>query len=192
MKVKFNISQIHVALKQEKGPAKYDIPFEVPGAVAMTLDPKGDKLVFYADGVEYYTENTNMGYDGSLEAALFNDEFREKVLKEVLDSKKVMLEMKNAETVDAAVGVQVDGDGGKSVRLWFYNCNFSRPKFTAKTNTEKKEVETEEINMTVKGEKIIEGKEDIIIRSKTTDATDSKEYESWFTKVYIPTMSLPA
>ena len=126
-KVKFNISNAHIALKTiTDGVLTYGTPFAMPGSVSIALEAQGDITKFYADGVAYYTAPANNGYEGDWELALITDEFREKVLKEVMDKNKVMLEQQNVEAAEFAFGFQIDGDV-KNTRFWFYNCTATRP-----------------------------------------------------------------
>lgn len=81
-KVKFNICNVHYALINvaENGEITYEKPKAIPGAVSISLDLNGEPESFYADGVEYYVINNNMGYDGDLEIALIPEHFLTDVL----------------------------------------------------------------------------------------------------------------
>lgn len=188
-KVKFNISNAHVALKKTdvQGKVTYETPIAVPGSVSVALEAKGDTTKFYADGIVYYKAAANSGYEGDWELAIVPDEIREKILKEVIDQKKVMLEKMDVELEEFAFGFQIDGDT-KNTRFWFYNCSASRTKTEAKTNENKKDPQTEVLSISATSEKVIEGSEERIVRAKTTDETDSVTYNGWFENVYIPVL----
>lgn len=192
-KVKFNICNGHVAVKKTDATGKvtYDAPIPVPGSVSVALEAKGEITQFYADGVVYYKASANSGYEGDWEVAIVPDEIREKILKEVIDKNKVMLEKMNVELAEFAFGFQIDGDT-KNTRFWFYNCSASRPKTESKTNEDKKEPQTEVIPITASSEKVIEGSDDQIVRAKTTDEVDSTVYANWFKSVYIPELEAAA
>ena len=73
-KVYFGISNVHYAvLDEEEG--TYGTPVPIYGAVKLSLEKEGEESKFYADNTVYYTSDTNAGYTGSLEMALFPDQF---------------------------------------------------------------------------------------------------------------------
>ena len=180
-KVKFNICNCHYALQRaaEDGEMTFDTPVAMPGAVSLALDPNGEPESFYADGVEYYVINNNMGYDGDLELAMIPETFRTDILKEEADTNKVLVENCNAETGSFALLFEFDGDV-KKIRHVLYNCSASRPKIESKTNEESREVQTE--TLTVKARPLASG----YVKAKTGDATTSKVYDDWYKAVYLP------
>lgn len=192
-KVKFNICNAHVAVKETsaEGKISYGTPFAVPGSVSLSLEAQGDITPFYADGIVYYKSAANSGYEGDWELALVTDEFREKILKEVLDKNKVMLEKMNAAGAEFAFGFQIDGDV-KNTRFWFYNCTATRPTTASSTNEESKEPQTDTLTVSATSEKVIDGSDDYIVRAKTTDEVTTEIYNNWFKSVYIPTLESTA
>lgn len=188
-KVKYNISNAHVALKtvEQDGAIKYEKPFAMPGSVSLSLEAKGEITPFYADGVVYYKTAANSGYEGDWEMALVTDEFREKILQEMLDKNKVMLERMNVSTQEFALGFQIDGDT-KNTRFWFYNCTATRPTTAGSTTEATKTPQTDKLKVSATSEKVIDGSEDYIVRAKTTDNVTGTVYNDWFKSVYIPTL----
>lgn len=186
-KVKFNICNAHVAEKNidETGKITFGTPEAVPGSVSVSLEAKGEISPFYADGIIYYKSTSNSGYDGDWELAHVPDSFREKILKEVMDAMKVLVEKTNVEGKEFAFGFQIDGDT-KNTRFWFYNCTATRPTTTGKTNEDKKEPQTETLKISATPEKVVEGDDDYYVRAKTTDEVDKSTYDDWFKQVYIP------
>jgi len=181
-KVKYNICNVHYAViaKAEDGTVTFATPVPIPGAVSISLDPKGEPESFYADGVEYYVVNNNQGYDGDLEVALIPESFREDVLLETADANNVLVENSNSQTGSFALLFEFDGDIRK-IRHVMYNCSASRPSISGKTNEEGKEVQTE--TLTIKSRPLANG----LVKAKTGNSTTDSVYNDWYKRVYQPT-----
>lgn len=185
-KVKFNIKNAHIALKKtdESGVVTYDTPFAMPGSVSISLEAQGELTPFYADGVKYYVASSNGGYEGDWELALVTDEFREKILKEVIDKNKVMLETGDTGVNEFALGFEIDGDK-RGTRFWFYSCTCTRP--TTESNTTEDTVEPVTDTLTVScAATSLKGDGKMYVRGKTTAESADELYENWFDKVYMP------
>ena len=180
-KVKYNICNVHYAVitKAEDGTVTFATPVAIPGAVSISLDPKGEPESFYADGVEYYVINNNQGYDGDLEVALIPESFRQDVLLETADANQVLVDTSNRQTGRFALLFEFDGDVRK-IRHVMYNCSASRPSISAKTNEEGKEVQTE--TLTIKSRPLANG----LVKAKTGDSTTEAVYTDWYKSVYQP------
>lgn len=180
-KVKFNICNVHYApiTIGTDGAVTFATPVAMPGAVSLSLDPNGEPESFYADGIEYYTINNNMGYDGDLELAMIPESFRTDILKEAADSNKVLVEDANSETGVFALLFEFDGDV-KKIRHVLYNCSASRPKIESKTNEESREVQTE--TLSIKARPLASG----YVKAKTGDNTTDAVYTAWYDAVYQP------
>ena len=183
-KVKYNICNVHYAVitKAEDGTVTFATPVAIPGAVSISLDPKGEPESFYADGVEYYVINNNQGYDGDLEVALIPESFRQDVLLERADANQVLVENSNSQTGSFALLFEFDGDVRK-IRHVMYNCSASRPSISAKTNEEGKEVQTE--TLTIKSRPLANG----LVKAKTGDSTTEAVYTDWYKSVYQPSVT---
>lgn len=180
-KVKFNICNVHYAPVSagEDGADAFGTPVAMPGAVSLSMEPNGEPESFYADGIEYYVINNNMGYDGDLELAMIPESFRTEILKEEADENKVLVENCNSETGSFALLFEFDGDV-KKIRHVLYNCSASRPKIESKTNEESREVQTE--TLTVKARPLSSG----YVKAKTGDETTTSVYSDWYKAVYLP------
>lgn len=181
-KVKFNICNVHYALLSvdEDGNPSYSTPVPMPGAVSLSLDPNGEPSIFYADGYAYYTISNNMGYEGDLELAMVPDSFRTDVLKESLDSNKVLVEDASVETESFALLFEFDGDV-KKIRHVLYNCSTARPTIESSTNEDEIEVQTETLSL--KASPLAGG----YVKARTSDETSESAYNNWYSHVYIPT-----
>ena len=180
-KVKFNICNVHYALQTvaEDGTVAFGTPVAMPGAVSLALDANGEPSNFYADGYAYYTISNNMGYDGDLELAMVPESFRTDVLKEELDSNKVLVENANVETANFALLFEFDGDVRK-IRHVLYNCAASRPGIESQTNEDEIEVQTETLALTATP--LASG----YVKAKTGDDTTDAVYQNWYGAVYLP------
>ncbi len=180
-KVKFNIKNVHYALKKDDGTG-YEVPVAVPGAVSVSFDAKGELKSFYADGIAYYVTSSNGGYEGDLEMALIPDQFRLDILNEKKDQNCVMVENVNAQTRAFALGFDIDGDI-KSTRFWFLNCTATRPSTESSTTEDSTEPSTDKITLTCAPNT------DGNVRVKTTEDTPAVTYDGWYDAVYLPVHS---
>lgn len=173
-KVKYNIKNVHYAVKIEEG---YDTPVAWPGAVSISLEQQGEINTFYADGVKYYVSATNGGYEGDLETALVPDQFREDVLGEQKDANGVLIETSSASKVEFALGFQIDGDFCPTL-FWFYNCTATRPSLSSQTNEDTITPQTDTLTVSCSGD------DEGLIRAKTTSDSYSQVSANWFNEVY--------
>ncbi len=180
-KVKYNICNVHYALltTDADGAVKYDTPVAMPGAVSLSLDANGELSHFYADGYAYYTISSNMGYEGDLELAMVPESFRTDVLKETLDSRKVLIENANVETARFALLFEFDGDV-KKIRHVLYNCSAARPSIESSTKEDNIEVQTETLSLTASP------LESGLVKARTSDTTTAEAYSNWYKYVYNP------
>lgn len=186
-KVKFNICNVHYALQTigDNGDVSFGTPVSMPGAVSLSLDANGEPSNFYADGYAYCTISNNMGYEGDLELAMIPESFRTDVLKETLDTNKVLVENANVETANFALLFEFDGDV-KKIRHVLYNCAASRPSIESQTNEDEIEVQTE--TLSVKATPLASG----YVKAKTGDDTTEKIYADWYKAVYLPAAAAEA
>lgn len=180
-KVKFNIKNVHYALRTDDGTG-YETPVAVPGAVSVSFDAKGELKPFYADGIAYYVTSSNGGYEGDLEMALIPDQFRLDILNEEKDKNCIMVENVNAQTREFALGFDIDGDF-KSTRFWFLNCTATRPSTESSTAEDTIEPSTDKIKLTCAPNT------DGNVRVKTTEDTPEEIYAGWYDAVYLPVHS---
>ena len=181
-KVKFNIRNMHYALQNvaEDGAITFATPVPMPGAVSLSLDANGEPSTFYADGCAYYIISNNMGYEGDLELAMLPESFRTDVLKEELDTNKVLVENANVEVQNFALLFEFDGDI-KKIRHVLYNCAASRPSIESQSNEDEIEVKTETLSITATP--LANG----YVKAKTGDSTTDTIYTDWYKSVYMPT-----
>lgn len=185
-KVKFGLSEVHIApiTSVTDGVYTYGDIFALPGAVNLTLDIAGEEENFYADNIIYFNQSANQGYTGSLEVALLNDNFREKILNELKDSNGAYIEDATRATKGFALGFQIDGDTANK-RYWYYNVTANRPSNNGSTIEASKTPQTETVNITASpriGDKRVR-----CSLEKTTE--NASVYNNFFSTVYESNIS---
>jgi phi13 family phage major tail protein len=177
-KIKFGLKNVHYAVVTEAaGVAAYGTPIHVPGAVNLTLDAAGESVQFYADDSVYYEENTNNGYEGSLEMALIPDAFRVDVLGDEIDTNGVLVENADAKPKKFAMMFEFDGDA-KKTRHVLYSVLPTRPSVAGATKTGTKTPQTETMNIAARP--AIDTK-DVKAKVKQGEAA----YDDFYTAVYL-------
>ncbi|MBQ8298664.1 MAG: phage tail protein [Clostridia bacterium] len=179
-KVKFGFKNAYYAkITEADGTITYGTPVKLNGAVSMSLAAAGELVQFYADDGLYFSDNSNNGYDGTLELALVPDDFKTDILGETLDTNKVLIENAIGVSNPFALLCEFTTDNGAK-KFAFYNCIASRPELAATTKGETKEVSTETLNLTIRPNK--EG----LVKVSTTDQTSTEVVNKWYTEVYKP------
>lgn len=147
-KVKYGLKNVYYSvITLANNVPSYATPVHIPGAVNLTLSPVGEKVKFAADDMEdYFAENVNNGYDGTLEMALIPDSFRTDVLGDTVDGHGAIIENADATVKRFALMFEFDGDA-KKTRHVLYNVLANRPNIegTTRSNTKDPKTETLEI-----------------------------------------------
>ncbi|MFB6649332.1 major tail protein [Bacillus toyonensis] len=184
-KVTFGLKNVYYALYEIlDGVVKFKAPIPIPGAVELTLDPRGDLIEFYADDMLYYSASNNQGYDGTLSIATIPEQFAVDVLGEELDAEDgVLNELADAKGKQFALLFEFDGDE-KATRHVLFNNSASRPTVASKTKTSSAEPNTNELKF-VSSPIDINGKR--MVKTKTTSKTTPAVYDDWYKKVYTKT-----
>lgn len=184
-KVQFGLSKAAFApYTVTGGVVTFETPIPIPGAVSLTLDPRGELTEFYADNILYYVASSNQGYDASLEIATIPEQFAIEALGEVLDvTDGVITEVADAQGKPFAFLFQFEGDV-KATRHVMFNCTANRPSISSSTKTTSTEPGTSELTL-VSSPIEIDGK--LLVKTKTTAATNDAIYNAWYTSVYEPT-----
>lgn len=178
-KVKFGLKSVHYAVITEGvgGAITYGIPKPIPGAVSMSLEPRGETAEFFADNSEYYKVETNTGYEGDLEMALIPDTFRVDVLGDIEDVNGVLIENADSIVRQFALLGEMDGDKHKT-RFVLYNVLASRPNLASATTTATKEPQVE--TMAIVAMPAVGTKD---VRAKIKEG--STGYATFFSSVYL-------
>jgi len=177
-KIKFGLKNVHYApITETAGVIAYGTPAPILGAVSLSLSAAGDKVEFYADDTEYFSETVNNGYDGSLEMALIPDEFRIAILGETLDANGAIIENANAKMKKFALMFEFDGDAKKTRHVSYY-VSAARPNVESGTRTASKDPKTETMDITSRP-----NPESSNVKAKVKEGTDG--YENFYTAVYV-------
>lgn len=180
-KVKFGLSNVHISkiTYGANNAITYGTPFELPGAVNLSLDASGESADFYADNIKYFSDSTNQGYTGTLEIALINDDFREDILGQYKDANGAFIENSSDTLADFALGCQFEGDS-KGTRYWFYTCKVSRPSINSQTIETSKTPVTDTLNITITP-RVTD--KNVLAKMEQTDS-NTTAYNGFFTTVY--------
>ena len=177
-KVKYGLKNTHYAVVAEtNGVVTYGTPKPIPGAVNLVQNPAGETVIFYADDTAYFEENTNNGYEGTLEIALVPDQFRVEVFGDEIDLNGALIENANAKPKKIALMYEFDGDTNKT-RHVSYNVSVSRPNLEGSTKTNTKEPKTETMNIAARP-----ALDTSDVKAKLKQG--STGYNTFFTAVYL-------
>ena len=175
-KVKYGLKNVYYAMLTEGESVSYGTPVRIPGAVNMSLSPKGETTPYIADDSEYFISAGNEGYDGTLEIAMVPDAFAVAAMGDELDDNGVRFEAASALPKPFALMFEFTGDKS-GIKHVLYKCIATRPNIDGSATTNK-EVKSETINLQVRPN--ADGR----VKAKTTDDTDSTTAEGWYTSVY--------
>lgn len=179
-KVKFGLSNVHIApITYSGNTVTYGTIFDLKGAVNLSLDAAGESADFYADNTKYFSDAANQGYTGTLEVALINDNFREKILGQYKDANGAFIENASDSLKDFALGCQFEGDS-EGTRYWFYQCSVSRPSVSSSTIETSKSPVTDTLNITISAR--ISDQNVMAKMEKSDDNTTA--YNGFFSNVY--------
>lgn len=181
-KVQFGLSKAAYAPYTVVGDVvTFETPILIPGAVSLTLDPRGELTEFYADNILYYVASSNQGYDATLEIATIPQQFAIDALGETLDEEDgVITEYADAQGKPFAFLFQFEGDV-KATRHVMFNCTANRPSISGSTKTTSTEPGTNELTL-VASPIEIDGK--LIVKTKTIATTTATIYDAWYSSVY--------
>jgi phi13 family phage major tail protein len=182
-KVKYGLENVYYAKLTGE---TYAIPVPIEGAVSISLKASGDTAPVYADNVEYFSFETNNGYDGSIEFVLIPDDFKTDILGEVVDKNGVTSESSDAKVSEFALLFQFKGDLAEK-RHVLYRCKCTRPNIESETVKEKTENKNESLD--IKCRPVISGVLKHQIKANVSNTAEQKAiYDAWFTKVYDGTV----
>ena len=182
-KVLFILKNAHYAKHKvtgEDGTITFDTPVAIPGSVSLSLDAEGEVTKFYADGIVYYVCQSNNGYSGDFEVAMFPEQMMLDIWGMTKSKNGLIVENANVQPASFALLFEVDGDttGRKYV---LYNCSATRPGINANTKSETTDPDTQTSTITVSP------MADGTIKAHTADDATPATLNGWYTSVTLPT-----
>lgn len=182
-KVLFNLKNAHYAKHKTTdtdGTITFDTPVAIPGSVSLSLDAEGEVSKFYADGVVYYVCQSNNGYSGDFEVALFPEQMLTDIWGMTKSKNGLIVENSNVQPSSFALLFEVDGDStGRKYVL--YNCSATRPGVNANTKSESTDPDTQTCSLTVSP------MADGTIKAHTADDATTAVLSGWYKSVTLPT-----
>lgn len=151
-KVEFGISNLHVGTYVDNnGTITLGTPYHQKGAVSFSPEEQSDKSDFYADNIIYWSGYTGGSFEGDLEVALFDDDFKTSFLGYKRLTNGGLATVKNATKPNVYIAFAVERDQ-ESRRCIFYNCTLGVITREFSTIEDTKEPTTETLNMTCIGD----------------------------------------
>lgn len=180
-KYRYGVSRVAVApVTITDGVYSYGTPIAWPGAIALTLSPKGNIEPFEADNTDYAMIDKSEGYDGEVEAAYIPAAIETAILAVTEDSKKVAAEYAGQVYAQFALLAQFQGDAHNR-RIALYDCVVTaRPEIAAKTG-KTKTPDTVKVKFAARPRA-----SDNLVKRHTKADTDTTTYNNWFTAVQEP------
>ena len=153
-KVEFGISNLYVGTYTvgTTGTATMGTPYHQAGAISFSPEEQSESNNFYADNVIYWSGYSGGTFEGDLEVAKFDDQFKKNFLGYIQKASDGGLAVvKNATKPSVWIAFQVEGDS-ESRRIIMYNCSLGG--ITREYSTEEETIEpaTETIAVTVAGD----------------------------------------
>jgi len=183
-RVTFGLQDVHYAPYTigEDGTVTYEKPIRLPGAIELSLEPRGDMVEHYADNMLYYSASNNQGYEGTLSISHIPEQFLIDALGEEKDETDMVLsEIANKQGKPFALLFQFEGDV-KATRHVFYNCTANRPTIASTTKTDSVEPNANELTFVASAINI---NDKLYVKAKTTPSTPQNVYDNWYEQVYI-------
>ena len=152
-KVEFGISNLHVFTYTvgSGGTVTLGTPYHQPGAISFSPEQDSNENTLNADNIVYWSEYSEGPFNGDLEVALFDDEFKTQFLGYANFNGGGIAQVKNATKPSVGIAFEIDGDQEKR-RAVFYNCSLGAITRSYKTIGDEKEPATETIPVTCTGD----------------------------------------
>ena len=188
-KIKYGLKNVHYAkitTVSTAGVPTYATPVAWPGAVNLNMEPQGERVVFYADNIEYFVTVPNDGYEGDYESALVPDSFLKDILGYVQDANGVLVEDADAQPADFALLFEF-ADDVHATRHVLYKVSAGRPAVAGATKEENIDPQTETANFRATAIYNASLNKNIVKAKAPYSAVTDDPYATWYSSVYTPT-----
>ena len=152
-KVEFGISNLHVGTYTDDGEGNVTLgtPYHQKGAVSFSPEEQSENTNFYADNIAYWSGFSGGSFEGDLEVAKFDDQFKIKFLgyKKTTDGGLALV--KNAIKPKVYIAFQVEGDA-ESRRIIMFNGALGAITREFNTIEDTKEPTTETLAVNITGD----------------------------------------
>lgn len=126
-------------------------PYHQKGAVGFSPEENVEQSTFHADNIPYYSSYSSGSYEGDLEVAKFDDEFKKKFLGYVELDDGGLAQIKNAQKPNIYMAFMILGDSHNR-KVIFYNGSLGSITREYSTLEDAKEPVTETIAVTFTGD----------------------------------------
>lgn len=177
-RVKYRLKRLYYApatVDEETGDVAYATPIRMPDAVSISLSPKGDLIVTYADAQEIILGRDNAGYDGEAELLRIQESFETDCLGSTKNADGTIDESEGDNSKPFALLFEFEGDK-KGIRHCMFLCYASKQTLDG-SNSESKAPTNDKI--AIKCRARADGK----IKTKTGDDTTEDVYNNWYNAV---------
>lgn len=177
-RVKYRLKRLYYApatIDETAGDIAYDTPIRMPDAVSISLSPKGDLIVTYADAQEIILGRDNAGYDGEAELLRIPESFETDCLGSTKNEDGTIEETTDDNSKPFALLFEFEGDK-KGIRHCMFLCYASKQTLDG-SNGETKTPTNDKI--AIKCRARADGK----IKIKTGDSTPAEVYDNWYNVV---------
>ena len=151
-KVEFGISNLHVGTYTDNnGTVVLGSPYHQKGAVSFSPEEQSEATNFYADNIVYWSGYSGGTFEGDLEVAKFDDDFKKQFLGYKVLTDGGLANVKGTVKPNVYIAFEVEGDAEKR-RIIMFNCSLGGITREYNTIEEEKEPTTETLNVTVTGD----------------------------------------
>lgn len=152
-KVEFGICNLHVGTYTDDGNGNVTLgnPYHQKGAVSFSPEEQSEATNFYADNIAYWSGYSGGTFEGDLEVAKFDDQFKTQFLGYKTLTDGGLANVKGAIKPAVYIAFEVDGDVEKR-RVIMFNCSLGGITREFSTIEENKEPATETLPVTVTGD----------------------------------------
>jgi len=151
-KVEFGISNLHIGTYADNnGTVTMGESYHQKGAVSFSPEEQSENNTFYADNIPYYSSYTGGTFEGDLEVAKFDDEFKTQFMGYIEKADGGIGIVKNATKPNVYIAFEIDGDAQKR-RVIIYNCSLGAINREYATVEDSIEPATETVSVTANGD----------------------------------------